>query len=489
MSTLEDRSKGREISGPYRVMIVDDSAVIRGFFRRAMENDPDIEVVSSVGNGQTAIDSLNRDPVDVIVLDIEMPVMDGLTALPKFIAASGGAPVVVMTAFGDLETAVSAIHGGAREYLTKPFDLDDALRVCKKALDEPSESESATPVPDHRPGSRLVGSSPAMQNVYRQIAMVADSNLSVLITGETGTGKELIASAIHQHSPRRDWPYVAIAPVALSPALIESELFGHVKGAFTGADTNRDGLFRIADGGTILLDEIGELPESAQVKLLRILEQRQFTPVGGVTPQGCDVRILASTNADLRSLASRRGESGKSFREDLFFRLATAEIVAPPLADRLQDVPELVAYFLELADHPQAGTPLAPDVLAALVRRPWPGNVRELRNVVEHAAVVSRGRPITVDHLSRTPPLSGDSVADRRGAASVDEVETWTREKLAGSDQKLDDLNDQFLSEFEPSLLRCVLEHTEGNRAAAAAILGMHRGTLRERLRRHGLDD
>lgn len=468
------------------VLVVDDEpSICWGFEKLLTAAGYRVETASSAEEG--LVIAGGQSPA-LVVLDVRLPGEDGLTALPKFIAASGGAPVVVMTAFGDLETAVSAIHGGAREYLTKPFDLDDALCVCKKALDEPSEPESATPVPGHRLGSRLVGSSPAMQNVYRQIAMVADSNLSVLITGETGTGKELIANAIHQHSPRRDSPYVAIAPVTFSPALIESELFGHVTGAFTGADANRDGLFRIADGGTILLDEIGELPESAQVKLLRVLEQRQFTPVGGVTPQGCDVRILASTNADLRSLASRRDESEKSFREDLFFRLAVAEIVAPPLSDRLQDVPELVAYFLELADHPQAGAPLAPDVLAALVRRPWPGNVRELRNVVEHIAVVSRGRPITVDHLSGTPPLSGVTVADHRSEASVDEVDTWTREKLAGSDQKIDDLYDQFLSEFEPSLLRCVLEHTEGNRAAAASILGMHRGTLRERLRRHGLD-
>ncbi|WP_235934796.1 sigma-54-dependent transcriptional regulator [Candidatus Laterigemmans baculatus] len=468
------------------VVVIEDEASICWAFEQ-MLGEEGLRVLTA-SSAEEGLQLVERHAPALIVLDVRLPGMDGLTALPRFQQVGRGAPVIVITAFGDLRTAVDAVQGGAVDYLTKPFGLDRAREVCLAALAQHRSTASGLEADAAAAGqaNQLIGKSPAMQEIYRQIAMVAESDLSVLITGETGSGKELIAAAIHAHSRRRERPYLPIAPVALNPTLIESELFGHVRGAFTGASESRDGLFGLAEGGTILLDEIGDLSPSIQVKLLRVLEQRQYTPVGDVRPRPCDVRIVAATHADFRQAIA----SGK-FREDLYYRLAAVEIHAPPLRERLEDLEMLVQHFLKLAGHPAASEPVAANVLDELARRPWHGNVRELRNAIEQAAVLSRGRPLSVDRLPAPQrPVGDSSNAEPNALAAA--VRAWTHAATEGTDGEpaggVSDLHERFLAAVEPAMLEVVLERTGGNRAAAAELLGIHRGTLRERLRRYGIE-
>ncbi|TWU58173.1 sigma-54-dependent transcriptional regulator [Rubripirellula reticaptiva] len=430
----------------------------------------------------------------MVILDVRLPKEDGISALPKFLAATPHCSVVIITAFGDLETAVAAVKNGATDYLTKPFKLEDALRTCRSALRKSltqnavSLTASSTHVsPPTGPmvidQSVLIGVSPAMQQVFRQIALVADSDLSVLVTGETGTGKELVAAAIHRHSRRSEQTYIPIAPVTLNPELIESELFGHVKGAFTGANEDRAGLFERAEGGTILLDEIGELPLGTQVKLLRVLEQGQYCRVGEVVPRTADVRIIAATNCDLHDSVG----SGE-FREDLFHRLTGVQIHLPPLRDRTEDIEPLCRHFLAAMNYGFDGDPLDKSLLAELRVRPWHGNIRELKNAVGHAAVVARGRSLLVEDFPSPKPGR-----DHGGASPPTHLDratrSWTQQTIDNCDGDLTDLHAKFLAAAEPSLLAVVLQVTGGNRAKAAEILGIHRGTLRDRLRVYGMDE
>ncbi len=465
------------------ILIVDDEPAICWGFERLLGEEG--FHVFTAGSAEKGLELAKETKPALVVLDVRLPGEDGLSALPRFREAIGEAPVIVITAFGDLETAVRAVREGAADYLTKPFRIEDALRILHAALKKqsaPVEELATAAESSAHTNSSLVGRSAAMQKVYRQIAMVADSDLSVLITGETGTGKELIAKAIHENSHRKAGPYLPIAPVALNPSLIESELFGHARGAFTGATEDRDGLFALAGGGTILLDEIGDLPLNTQVKLLRVLEQREFTPVGGGRARESDVRILAATNADLRA-ASDRDE----FRRDLYFRLAAVEIHAPPLRERLEDIELLAHHFLSLARLEVSPKQLTPEVLRELRQRPWHGNVRELRNTIEHAAVVSRGQPIRVDHLPAPMP-AGSPISGKMNVENLPEmVRAWARHEIGQGADGESNLHDRFLAVVEPSLLEAALEATSGNRAAAAELLGIHRGTLRERLKRYGL--
>ena len=406
---------------------------------------------------------------------------DGITALPKFLSVTNNAPVVIITAFGDLETAVAAVKRGATDYLTKPFKLDDALRICRVALQKSAQrSAPAATQPMSTDTSVLVGTSPAMQHIFRQIALVADSDLSVLITGETGTGKELVAAAIHRHSNRSNEAYVPIAPVSLNLDLIESELFGHVKGAFTGADEERAGLFERAEGGTVLLDEIGDLPLGTQVKLLRVLEHGQYSRVGDERSRTADVRILAATNSDLHSAVM----SG-AFREDLFHRLSGVQIHLPPLRERVEDIPPLSEHFFASMNYQHKR--LNENVLAELQSRPWHGNVRELKSAVRHAAVVARGRPLTIGDFPIAKP--GRRTEPCSMTQSIQQIVTAWSEQTIAKDSKTDTLHNDFLAAVEPPLLKFVLQHTGGNRAKAAEMLGIHRGTLRDRMRAYNLNN
>ncbi|TWT92781.1 sigma-54-dependent transcriptional regulator [Stieleria varia] len=470
------------------VLVVDDEPSICWAFEKMLSQDG--HRVYTASSAEEGLEKAAEHAPDLIILDVRLPNEDGITALPKFLQASRNAPVIVITAFGDLETAVSAVKNGATDYLTKPFALQDASRACRQALLKSASRETsrATPRatgPMNVDPSVLVGRSPAMQQVFRQIALVAESDLSVLITGETGTGKELVAAAIHRHSRRSDGPYVPIAPVALNPDLIESELFGHVKGAFTGAADDRAGLFERAETGTVLLDEIGDLPLGIQVKLLRVLEQGQFSRVGDVRPMSADVRILAATNCDLHD-AVARGD----FREDLFHRLTGMQIHLPPLRERPEDIAALCLYFLESMKYTAADEAIDETLLAELAERPWYGNIRELRNAIEHAAVVARGRRLIINDFPPAKPGRDPSSRNSFGQATLDQmVRQWAKTMLQDLQPDTQTLHADFLAATEPPLFDELLKHTAGNRAKAAELLGIHRGTLRERLRAYGMDE
>lgn len=461
------------------VLVVDDEPSICWAFERLLTGDGHEVVVASTAEDGLRI-ALERKP-DLILLDVRLPREDGITALPKFVAASN-APVIVMTAFGDLETAVSAVKYGASEYLIKPFCLEEAHRACNDALRSVSTANrDFTPVRASQPEDQIIGRSPAIQQAFRQIALVADSDLSVLVTGESGTGKELVAAAIHRHSHRSAGPYVTVSPVALNPDLIESELFGHVAGSFTGATGDRSGLFARAEGGTILLDEIGELPPSIQVKLLRVLEQGEFARVGEVEPRRCNVRVIAATHRDLHQAVV----DGR-FREDLFYRLNGLHIHLPPLRQRGDDIRELIVHFLRRIDYSEPENAVSEVLVAELKRRPWFGNVRELRNAVQQAAVVARGRSLSIGDFPEPLPGRGEISIDQR--SSLDQALIhWLTQRATSADAG--NIYDEVITTLEPTIFQFAIRHCGGNRAKAAEWLGIHRGTLREKLRKHGFDE
>ena len=457
------------------ILVVDDEVSICWAFREFLVDEG--HWVETAASAEEAIRKAEEVALDAIVLDVRLPKMDGLAALPILRERTGGAPIVVMTAFGDLETAVRAVEAGAFDYLIKPFDLDLAAKVVRRALEAgKGPGRSAISKPPDDIGDALVGSSTPMQALFRRIALVAASDVPVLITGESGTGKELVARALHRYGARRDGPFVPACLPALSPGLVEAELFGHARGSFTGATQDRKGIFELARGGTVLLDEVGDAPLTLQVKLLRAIENREIAPVGDARPRPVDLRVLAATNRPLARMVA----SG-TFREDLYFRLAAFPIEVPALRDRLEDIPELAAHFLARIRGRSGGADApGPEVVEALRSRPWPGNVRELRNAIEHASILARGGPIRVEHLPSITPKVPSAV--RPELSKV--VSEWAVEvkDLAGND-----LYARFLSEAEPPLLRAALDRCGGNRAAAAQLLGIDRATLRQKLKRHDL--
>jgi DNA-binding NtrC family response regulator len=462
-----------------RILVVDDEASICWAFRESLGDEGhDVHVASSAEQG---LQLAATAPPDAVVMDVRLPGMDGLAAMKVFRERIGPAPIIIITAFGDLETAVRALEGGAFDYLVKPFDLDDATIVVKRALENRKATASAADPRASTGPETLIGASPVMQALFKKIALVAPADVPVLITGESGTGKELVARAIHRHSGRRDGPFLPICVAALSPNLVEGEIFGHLKGSFTGATHDRKGLLELGSGGTVLLDEVGDIPTNLQVKLLRAIEHREVTPVGDARPRFTDMRVIAATNQPLAALMA----SGQ-FREDLFFRLSVFQIHLPPLRERREDIPALAEHFLRLSRLPNvAETPLSREVIAELCARSWTGNVRELRNAVEHAAIVARGRPIHVEHLP--PPAKSGGATDSPEAAVQEQIARWaTRQTESGSVSSA--VYEQFLELTEPPLLKSVLEHCDGNRAAAALLLGIHRATLRQKLRKYGID-
>lgn len=467
-----------------RILIVDDEAAICWAFREFLADEGhEVTVAASAEEGLELASDVD---LDAVVLDVRLPGMDGLSALSGFRERVGQAPIIVITAFGSLETVVQAMEGGAFDYLVKPFDLDQAGSVLKRALEKGKGRGLRTvDVPPPADLDALVGASPAMQELFRSIALVAPTDVPVLITGESGTGKELVARAIHRHSARREGPLLPICLPALSAGLVEAELFGHLRGAFTGATHDRKGLLELAHGGTVLLDEVGDILPALQVKLLRTIEHREVTPVGDARPRPTDIRVIAATNRSLTDLMAA-GE----FREDLYFRLSVFPIHIPPLRDRRDDIPALAEYFLR---QPRltgvADAHLSAQVLDELRRRPWVGNVRELRNAIEHAAIVARGRPIRPEHF---PPAATDPGANRSpGVYGLHEqITQWSRREgqAASDDPTSSTLYERFLELVEPPLLRVTLQQCQGNRAAAAQRLGIHRATLRQKLRKYGID-
>jgi two-component system nitrogen regulation response regulator GlnG len=462
-----------------RILIIDDEPAI-GWSLREMLSDEghSVEVAASVEAG---LETCGRFEPEAMLLDVRLPGRDGLSALPELRSIVPNAPVVVMTAFGDLDTAVRAVNAGAFDYLVKPFDLESVSRIVAHALAERDQHAAGRdpPTTTVSDAALLVGSSPPMQEVFKQISLVAPTDLPVLITGETGTGKDLAARAIHAHSPRRHRPFVATSLGALSPSVIESELFGHVRGAFTGATSDRPGLFTLADGGTLFLDEIGEAPTDLQVKLLRALENREVTPVGAAAPRKLDVRVIAATNRDLVAAIA-----AGTFREDLYHRLHVFPIHMPPLAARGDDIDTLAAHVLarQAAGRP---TPTMSEAFrVALHGRSWPGNVRELKHAIEYAAVVARGGMLRPEHLPAQPAASrpvGDATADAQVVAAVG---AWVDAALATGTATAGPLHEPLMSLVETTLVQKVVDAAGGNRTAAAKLLGLDRATLRSKLGR-----
>jgi two-component system nitrogen regulation response regulator GlnG len=457
------------------LLIVDDEqSICWGLSRLAKKLGHTAEVASSAEQG---LDLSRRQAPDAIVLDIRLPGMDGLTAMDRFRQELGPVPIIIITAFGELATAVEAVRKGAFEYLVKPFELHVAERAIRRALEAPGERpDSNAPANARDAEQRIVGSSAAIQGVFKRIAVVAPTEACVHLRGESGTGKELVARAIHRYSRRAAGPFVAVNVASLSPSLAESELFGHVRGAFTGAEQGRRGLLEQAHGGTIFFDEVADIPLSIQVKLLRVLEYGEILPVGGERPVSSQFRVISATHQDL----CRRVAEG-AFREDLYFRLITFEIEIPPLRERASDVRELVEHFLKrLAEkNGCAAAGIAHQTIAALEGRPWHGNVRELRNALEHAMILARGGTILPEHLpSPTPPANGPGSAREAMLAAL--VRDWARAQLDRSPEATD-LYERLLRVVEPPLLDAVLQRHRGQFAAAARQLGLHRVTLKKK--------
>jgi two-component system nitrogen regulation response regulator GlnG len=463
------------------LLVVDDEqSICWGLAKLAQELGHSVGTASSAEQGLEA--AQQRRP-DAIVLDIRLPGMDGLSAMRHFREAVGPVPIVVITAYGELATAVAAVRNGAFDYLTKPFDLAVAQRAIRRAMTSRPEPPAVLPTASHdRP--EIVGSSPAMQEVFRRIALVAASDACVHLRGESGTGKELVARAIHRYSRRREGPFVAVNVASLSPALAESELFGHARGAFTGADQARRGLLEQAHGGTIFLDEVADIPLLLQVKLLRTLEHGEVLPVGGDRAVQSDFRIISATHQDLCQRVAKQ-----TFRHDLYFRLITFEIDLPPLRDRRGDVAELTRHFLDLlaAKNGLPRVSISADGLAELERRTWYGNVRELRNALEHAMILAPGGQIGVEHLPpATPPSFCCEASCEESLAAL--LRQWTEAQLRSPDEAAD-LYDRLLKLVEPPVLRAVVQHFHGQCAAAARRLGLHRTTLRKKLDELGVPD
>ncbi|MBC8873001.1 MAG: sigma-54-dependent Fis family transcriptional regulator [Planctomycetes bacterium] len=460
-----------------RLLVVDDEqSICWGLTRLGESMGHEVVAASSA---EQALEVIEDFKPHAIVLDVRLPGMDGLTAIEQFRERVGRVPIIVITAYGDLETAVEAVRNGAFEYIIKPFDLDQMQRALERALESkrPADNDSLR----HGYVEGMVGRTPEMQEVFKRIALAAASNACVLLCGETGTGKELAARAIHRYSTRSDEPFVAVNVASLSPSLAESELFGHVRGAFTGADESRTGLLVQADGGTLFLDEVADIPLPTQVKLLRALEHGEVMPVGSSETVTTDFRVVSATHQDL----SQKVPDG-TFRHDLYFRLCTLQIDIPPLRERRDDIEELAKHFLSgLASDAHTSTPdLSPETLAELRQRPWHGNVRELRNTIEHAVIVSRAGTIMPDHL---PPPAASSLVPAHGHAGSTEREImslitqWAEAQFSNSPEA-DQLYDQLLRIIEPPLLTVAMERHRDQCAAAARSLGMHRTTLRKKL-------
>lgn len=452
------------------MLIVDDEQAISWSLRKAFERQG--HRVNVAASAEAAVDQAKAQPPDVIILDVRLPGADGLSVLGQLRELSHGAPIIVITAHGNLSTAVRAVEGGAFDYLAKPFDLAQIQAVVDRALASRGQKPVAV-LPSTAPEEEMIGQSLAMQAVFKRIALVAPTDASVLITGESGTGKELVARAVHRHSARRNAVFLPVHVAALNPNLVESELFGHTRGAFTGANQAKPGLLSLANGGTLFLDELGDIPLGVQAKLLRVLEHQELLPVGGATPERINVRILAATNADLL----KQVNAGQ-FRHDLFFRLNVFEVNLPSLRDRLDDIAALVAYFVrKYGAHPT----VSEETLNYLRRRTWPGNVRELRNSIEHAAIISRGSPLMPEHFPPPMNISGnESLTQRLGSL----VRDWVRNEGQESTEPTN-LYDRLMALVEPALFDEVLQQTDHNRLAAARRLGIARATLRKMLAKY----
>ncbi len=475
---------------PQLLIIDDEPAICWGLKKLGESMGLTCATASSAEEGWQAAEKVTPD---VMVLDVRLPGVDGITAMTQLQQHAPDAPIIVITAHGDLSTAVDAVHRGAFDYLAKPFDLEQVERVLQRAIDWQTSRQQSVKLEGNASITQadarldgLVGRSPVMQEVFKRVALVSASDACVLLWGESGTGKELLARAIHRYSRRTEAPFVAVNVASLSSSLAESELFGHVRGAFTGADNAHPGLLVQADGGTLFLDEVADIPLPTQVKLLRALEHGEILPVGGTKAIKSNFRVVSATHQDLRQKV-REG----TFRHDLLYRLCAFQIDLPPLRTRGSDVRELAEYFVRTLRPEQSQRAfLSPEALAEIERRTWSGNLRELRNAMEHALILARGEVIRADHLPaeevfHEPHGPGTSRDDMAVLAEL--IEHWTEAQLA-TDTPSADLYERFLQTIEPPLLQAALNKHLGQCAAAARVLGLHRTTLKKKLDQYGIE-
>ena len=461
------------------IWIIDDDKSIRWVFEKALaRTDLEFKTFSSVPEAMSA---LEKETPQVIVSDIRMPNGSGLDFLQVVKERLPDVPVIIMTAYSDLESAVAAFQGGAFEYLAKPFDVDQALDVIRRAVEESQRQATDGALAPTEETPEIIGQAPAMQEVFRAIGRLSRSHATVLINGESGTGKELVASALHRHSPRANKPFIAINTAAIPKDLLESELFGHERGAFTGAQAARRGRFEQADGGTLFLDEIGDMPAELQTRLLRVLCDGQFYRVGGHQPVKVNVRIIAATHQDLED----RVKQGL-FREDLFHRLNVIRLRLPPLRERPEDVPLLVKYFLqhsaqELGVEAKQPTTAAIKFLSNLH---WSGNVRQLENVCHWLTVMAPGQNIDVADLPAE--LKDDQAQPSNATSWQDALAAEVTQALNRGEQHILETRTHA---FEKILITKALEHTGGRRIEAATQLGMGRNTLTRKVQELGIED
>lgn len=469
------------MSDQENLWVVDDDQSIRWVLEKALGKAG--MAVKSFSSGDAAVAALKTTEPDALITDIRMPGMDGFELLKRVQATHPDLPVIIITAHSDLEAAVSAYQSGAFEYLPKPFDIDEAVALARRACETRKQQSRNADLPPSK-DETMLGESQAMQEVFRIIGRLSQSNINVLINGESGTGKELVAQALHKHSPRAKQPFIALNTAAIPRDLLESELFGHEKGAFTGAHAQRRGRFEQADGGTLFLDEIGDMPSELQTRLLRVLADGVFYRVGGRDAVQVDVRIVAATHQNLE----RRVSEGL-FREDLFHRLNVIRIQIPPLRERQEDIPLLTQYFLEQASKELTVEPknIQPDAMNMLVKASWPGNVRQLQNTCRWLMIMAAGREIMPEDLP--PDLYNSPTSQELSHAEPswqDQLQRWAADQLQQGNTQI--LNEA-IPQFEETMIRTAINYSGGRKQDAAQLLGWGRNTLTRKIKELGLND
>ena len=458
-----------------RVWVVDDDRSIRWVLERAMSQAG--IPITAFASADHAMHHLDDERPIAVITDVRMPGMDGMDFIDRIHDAYPELPVIVMTAHSDLDSAINAYQSGAFEYLPKPFDVDEAIAIVRRAITFAEEATTPARIPEPEPAQDIIGQAPAMQEVFRAIGRLANSNVTVLIRGASGSGKELVARALHRHSPRANGNFVALNMAAIPRELVESELFGHEKGAFTGANNQRVGRFEQANGGTLFLDEIGDMPPDTQTRLLRVLSNGEFYRVGGHQPIKVNVRIIAATHQDLEE----RVQDG-TFREDLFHRLNVISVHVPTLAERKSDIPLLARHFLDKAAEELGGEPklIRPEAMEYMTTLAWPGNVRQLENTCRWLTVMASGREIHIDDLP--PELRADGTGESAGVGGnwEDALEHWADDMLANPGRE--PLLDVAVPRFERIMIRTALKHTGGRKRDAAELLGWGRNTLTRKI-------
>ncbi|MBW2525272.1 MAG: sigma-54-dependent Fis family transcriptional regulator [Deltaproteobacteria bacterium] len=472
-----------------RILIADDDGNLRYSFQRMLDGRGYTFIEAA--DGREAVEQTRSERPDVVVMDVRMPMMSGLEAFEEIKSIDPAVPVIIMTAYGTTETAIEAMKRGAFDYILKPFEVEDMGALISRALqrtrqhDESIDVELPAEQPKRRRG-QLIGSSRAMQRVYKAVGQVAESDVTVLILGETGTGKELVARTVHDHSRRSEGPFFAINCAAIPESLIEGELFGHEKGAYTGADQRKTGLLQAAAGGTVFLDEISEIPLGAQSKLLRFLQEGEILMLGSDKPVRIDARVIAASNRDLQAEVA----AGR-FRDDLFYRLNAVTITVPPLRERQEDLEGLVAHFVHLfnAEQDKAFGQVSGEAIAMLRSRRWPGNVRELKNLTRKAVIVGQGPLLLPEHFfsESFDRVEGDGSEAGAGsaAAAAPSVEQLVRHAV-------DMLRAEDRVDLLPRINRIIVDYVyrlvDGNQVRAAKVLGISRNTLRSRLEKYGIE-